>query len=259
MDEQGQAMHKSRGNVVDPEPILDKFGGDSFRFWCASEATHGSDFRCSEFRIAGAHKFLTKLWNLSRFISSFPQVKTTTLTTSDKWILSELRKLIERCRVGYADFNFFVPASEIRDFVWETFASHYVEMVKPRAYGQGFGKSQQRAAWFTLHTVLENILLLLAPIIPFMTDYVWRQLYSESSIHRKKFPKPTWSKSHSRYTEKILAFNRKVWRIKEEKNLTLRDSLPMEIPRALKPFSDDLIKMHSLVVKPESDLKIAET
>ena len=75
MDEQGQAMHKSKRNVVEPEPVLEKYGADAFRFWNSSEATQGSDFRCSEARIEGAHKFLTKFWNISRFISSFPQVE----------------------------------------------------------------------------------------------------------------------------------------------------------------------------------------
>jgi len=249
MDEQGQAMHKSRGNVVDPLPILEKFGADSFRFWSASEATHGSDFRCSELRIAGAHKFLTKLWNLSRFISSFPYAKNTTPMASDKWILSELAKLIERSMAGYREFDFFIPASEIRDFVWETFASHYLEMVKPRAYGQGFTKSQQRAAWYTLHTVLKTLLLLSAPLIPFMTDYVWRQLYSKHSVHVEGLPKPVWSRAYSKYTEQMLNFNKEVWKIKEERNLALRDSLEMDVPKGLKLFETDLIRMHSLTPK----------
>ena len=73
MDEQGQAMHKSKGNVVEPEPVLERFGADSFRFWKLPKPPLGSDFRCSETRIASAHKTMTKLWNLSRFISSFPR------------------------------------------------------------------------------------------------------------------------------------------------------------------------------------------
>ncbi len=250
MDEQGQAMHKSKGNVVEPEPILEKFGADSFRFWNASEATLGSDFRCSEARIAGAHKFLTKLWNLSRFISSFPQVKSAKLLASDKWILSELAVLAEKCMKGYRDYNFFTPATEIRDFVWETFASHYAEMVKPRAYGQGFTKAEQKAAWFTLHIVLKNTLLLIAPIAPFMTDHIWRQLYATKSIHAQKFPKPAWSRDHRRYTEKILEFNREVWKVKKEKALALRDPVEVQVPKALTPFKDDLIRMHSLLTKP---------
>ena len=249
MDEQGQAMHKSKGNVVEPEPIIEKFGADAFRFWNASEATQGSDFRCSEARIAGAHKFLTKVWNISRFISSFPQVKTIKLQAADRWILAELSALIEQSLEGYKDFNFFTPASAIRDFVWETFASHYMEMVKPRAYGQGFTKAQQKAAWYTLHTVLKNVLLLLAPVTPFLVDYVWRQLYSKNSIHVQRFSKASWSKAHRRYTENMLAFNREVWKIKEEKNLALRDPLEMQVPKALAPFRDDLTRMHSLIMK----------
>lgn len=168
---------------------------------------------------------------------------------SDKWILSELAKLVERSMAGYREFDFFIPANEIRDFVWETFASHYLEMVKPRAYGQGFTKSQQRAAWCTLHRVLKTILLLLAPLIPYMADYVWRQLYSKQSVHIEGFPKPAWSRAYSKYTEQVLSFNREVWKIKEERNLTLRDSLEMNVPKDLKPFETDLIRMHSLTQK----------
>lgn len=249
MDEQGQAMHKSKGNVVEPEPLLEKYGADAFRFWNASEATQGSDFRCSDVRIAGAHKFLTKLWNISRFISSFPDVRSKSLMASDKWVLSELANLVDTCSKGYQDFNFFTPASEIRDFVWETFASHYVEMVKARAYGQGFSKQQQKAAWCTLHIVLRNLLILLAPITPFIVDHIWKQLYGKSSIHLETFPKATWPKTHKRYTEAMLAFNREVWKVKEERKLTLRDSLEMQIPKTLAPFREDLIKMHSLILK----------
>ncbi len=246
MDEQGQAMHKSKGNVIDPGPALEKFGSDAFRFWNASEATHGSDFRISEARIQGAHKFLTKLWNLSRFISYFPQVKTAKPTASDQWVLAELAKLIESSLKGYRDFNFFTPASEIRDFVWETFASHYVEMAKARAYGEGCSKAEQRAAWYTLHTVLKNLLLLLAPITPFMVDHIWRQLYSKKSVHVQKFPEAKWPKALGRNTEKILTFNREVWKTKKDRNLTLRDPVEMQVPKALAPFREDLIKMHSL-------------
>jgi valyl-tRNA synthetase len=250
MDEQGEAMHKSKGNVVEPEPLLEKFGADAFRFWNASEATQGSDFRCSEMRIAGAHKFLTKLWNLSRFISSFPQPKTAELTATDKWILSELAILVEGCMKGYRDYNFFIPATLIRDFVWETFASHYVEMVKSRAYGGEFTKAQQKAAWYTLHIVMKAILLLLAPITPFITDYIWLQVYAKKSIHAQPFPGAAWSKASKRHTAKLLEFNREVWKTKKEKNLALRDQLEVEVPRALNTFKKDLIKMHSLVTKP---------
>jgi valyl-tRNA synthetase len=122
-------------------------------------------------------------------------------------------------------------------------------MVKPRAYGTGFTKAEQRAAWYTLHTVLKNVLLLVAPITPFITDHIWRQVYAEKSIHTQAFPKAAWPKTSKRYTAKLLEFNREVWKTKKESNLTLRDQLEVEVPRALRPFKDDLIKMHSLTTK----------
>ncbi|MEM3160892.1 MAG: valine--tRNA ligase, partial [Nitrososphaera sp.] len=89
VDEKGEKMSKSKGNVIDPFPIIQKYGADTFRFWAASEANLGYDFRCSEQRIAGAQKFLSKLWNVGRFLSSFDIVreKPDKLEASDEWIL----------------------------------------------------------------------------------------------------------------------------------------------------------------------------
>jgi len=122
-------------------------------------------------------------------------------------------------------------------------------MVKPRAYGQGFSRNEQRAAWYTLHTVLKTILLLLAAIMPFMPEHIWRQLYSKRSIHSERLPKPAWPKTHRRYTQEIFAFNREVWKVKKERNLALRDPIEIEVPKALLPFKEDLVKMHALVPK----------
>ena len=97
-DAQGRAMSKSLGNFVDPEPLLQKYGSDTFRFWGAAEANQGYDFRLCEDRVAGAGKFLTKLWNTARFIGSFPEPRAAKLTDSDSWILAELNKLIRRVR-----------------------------------------------------------------------------------------------------------------------------------------------------------------
>jgi len=133
-DAKGRAMRKSLGNFVDPEPLLQKYGTDNFRFWGASEANLGQDFRLSEDRIAGAGKFLTKLWNTARFISAFKEPESATLTETDKWILAELNKLTAECMQGYEDFNMFVPATKIREFLWNVFAAHYIEMTKGRAY-----------------------------------------------------------------------------------------------------------------------------
>ncbi|MEM0262020.1 MAG: valine--tRNA ligase [Nitrososphaerota archaeon] len=247
LDEHGQKMSKSKGNVIDPVPILEKYGADVFRFWCAQEANLGEDFRISEQRIQSAGRFITKLWNIARYISSFPYPRTAELTPTDKWILSELSKTIEKCLEGYADFNFFIPSTTIRYFTWNIFADHYIEMCKPRAYGvSGFTKREQKSAWHTLHTVLKNILIMLAPITPFITEEIWRKLYSKKSIHLQKFQKPKWSKRYAKYTEHIINFNSRVWSIKKERNLSLKDPIDIEIPRELRIFKKDLIAMHNI-------------
>jgi valyl-tRNA synthetase len=246
VDEKGEKMSKSKGNVIDPLPIIKKYGGDAFRFWSAQEASLGYDFRASEKRVLNASKFLTKLWNIARFVSSFPMPKRAKLEATDKWILSELNALIKDCLKGYKEFNFFIPATKIREFTWNLFASHYIEMVKARAYGKGFRKEESEAAWFTLHECLRNILLLLAPITPFITEYIWQKLYSKKSIHLQKFPKQKWGSKLREKTKKILEFNSKVWNEKKKLGVPLTKSIKMEIPKELKEFEKDLKAMHKL-------------
>ena len=251
LDEKGEKMSKSRGNVIDPVPILEKYGADCFRFWNAQESSLGEDFRISEARIAAAGKFLTKLWNVARYVSQFPNPRKARLTATDKWILSELSVLVEECIEGYKEFNFFIPAIKIRDFMWNTFASHYIEMSKPRAYAIGFSKQEQQGAWKTLHTCLRTCLLLLAPITPFITDVVWRRLYGRRSIHLMRFPKPVWDKKYTVYTEEIKQFNSSVWGLKKSRGLSLKDSIEYEIPESLRQFRKDLVAMHRIVERPE--------
>ncbi len=246
VDEKGEKMSKSKGNVIDPIPILEQYGADNFRFWSASESSLGSDFRVSEQKIQSASKFITKLWNVSRFISMFPIPKKAKLTETDKWILAELNLLVKKCLKGYEDFNFFVPANELRDFLWKVFADHYIEMVKTRAYGGGFTKSEKQAAWSTLHTCLETILQLLAPISPFSTDYIATKLYHNYSIHAEEFPKAKWNTASSKLTKKIVGFNSKVWNEKKKKGLSLKDEIKIKIPKELKKFEKDLRAMHNI-------------
>ncbi|HDM05670.1 MAG TPA: valine--tRNA ligase, partial [Candidatus Aenigmarchaeota archaeon] len=188
VDEKGEKMSKSLGNVIDPLEVIKKFGAEAFRIWTCLEGdiTHG-DIRCSYERILGSSKFLTKLWNISKYISTFPTARKARLQASDKWILGELSKLIKEVREDFEKYAFYAGVTKIRDFTWNLFASHYIEMSKPRAYGRGFNKEEQMAAWYTLHTCLKTILKLLAPVTPFITDYIWRKLYSKKSIHLEKF------------------------------------------------------------------------
>lgn len=247
LDEKGMKMSKSKGNAIDPIPVIQTFGADTFRFWSASEINHGYDFRCSEQKIESTKKFLSKLWNISRFLSSFPVVEHANLTTTDKWILSELDNIVKECRKGYSEYNFFVPAIAIREFTWNVFAAHYIEMVKARAYGDGFTIDEQNSARYTLHKTLSIILKLLAPITPFITEYIWKALYSEKSIHNERQPDFEAHLDMTTYTKEIMEFNSKVWNEKKAKNLSLKDSISITIPDTLNEFRKDLQSMHNLI------------
>ncbi len=246
LDEKGLKMSKSRGNVIDPLPVIQKFGADTFRFWSASEINHGYDFRCNEQKIESTKKFLSKLWNVSRFISGYPLVQNAKPTETDRWILSELDSLIRECKKGYAEYNFFVPAVAVREFTWNVFAAHYIEMVKARAYGDGFTGDEKNAAIHTLHKVLSTILLLLAPITPFITEFMWNSLYSTETIHKQRFPEPLGMDDMTKHTKSISEFNSSVWNEKKSKGLSLKDPITMDVPQDLMQFAKDLIQMHKL-------------
>jgi len=246
LDEKGMKMSKSKGNAIDPLPVIEKVGADTFRFWSASEINHGYDFRCNEQKIDSTKKFLSKLWNVSRFLSSFPVIETGSPSASDKWILAELDKLVIECKKGYEEYNFFIPAIAIREFTWNVFAAHYIEMVKGRAYGIEFSDEERDGAIFTLHKTLSTILKLLAPITPFITEHLWKELYSENSIHKQRQVEPENIENDDNITKEIAEFNSKVWNEKKSQSLSLKDSIKIEVPEILKPFEKDLKSMHNL-------------
>src|SRR5438552_2634256 len=246
LDEHGTKMSKSKGNVIDPLPIIQKFGADTFRFWSASEINLGYDFRCSEQKIEITKKFLNKLWNISRFLSSFPLVTSGKTSPSDKWILSELDRLVIECKKGYSEYNFFIPATAIREFTWNLFAAHYIEMVKGRTYGSGFTEDERGGAIFTLHKILSTLLILLAPITPFITDYLWQNLYSAKTIHNEKFVEVESQEDWTKFTKEITTFNSDIWNKKKDMSLSLKDSIEIAVPSNLEPFAKDLKAMHNL-------------
>ncbi len=242
VDAEGKKMSKSIGNVLYPEPLVEKYGADALRFQGAAEVKVGSDIRIAEERIQGASKFLQKLYNVARFISRFERAEKGELKPADRWILSELSRVVKAAREGYEQMDFFVPANSVRNFVWDLFASHYIEMVKHRAYEGDTG------ALYTLHEVLDAILRLLAPITPFITDYLYRALYG-SSVHVQGMPEPVLEEEHP--TRAIVEFNERVWAAKKGQGKSLRDPIEMAVPAELGDYRDDLVRMHNLSTNSE--------
>ncbi len=251
LDEKGRKMSKSTGNMINPQHVLEKFGAEPMRLWSAVEGDlTKDDFHCSFERIAGAEKTLTKLWNLARFISMFPVParKPEKMEELDKWIISELNNIVDYSRKQYEKYDFHSPAAKIKNFLWEAFASHYVELVKTRAYNQmgEFSKEEQESALYTLNYCLDTLLKLLAPIIPFITYKIFMILRNRD-IHLEQFPEPEKIRKPKFSAKPLMQLNSRIWSAKKERGISLRDGIKSAtIPEKFKCIEKDLVKTHNI-------------
>ncbi|HVB10581.1 MAG TPA: valine--tRNA ligase [Bacillota bacterium] len=181
-DHQGRKMSKSLGNGVDPIEVVDRYGADALRFALVTGVAPGNDSRFTWERVEGAQRFGNKLWNAARFVlgaedeASQPQPGDPTL--EDRWIRSRLHACIEDVDRALAAFEIGDAARSVHDFVWSEFCDWYIEAVKPRLYGRIPGGAEAVA---TLREVLSAICRMLHPIMPFISDAIWRQLAGEGS------------------------------------------------------------------------------
>lgn len=249
VDEHGHKMSKSKGNSINPKEVLDRFGAEPFRLWAAIEGNlDRQDFRCSYERIEGASKTLVKLWNVARFISLFPRPTSYELSELDQWIIQEMNTLITIAEEGYTNYDFHNPAIQLKHFLWETFASHYLELVKARAYNQEqkYTEALQNGARYTLHWCLETLLQLLSPITPFITSRIAEALYRED-IEAKAFPSPERTFSPQFSTEELAELNSLVWKAKKDKGLSLKTAVTkLVLPDKFKGIEDDLKVTHQV-------------
>jgi valyl-tRNA synthetase len=196
-DAQGQKMSKSKGNVIDPLHVIDEYGADAFRFTLSSFAAMGRDIKLSTERIAGYRNFCNKLWNASRFTlmnlnglePSAIKLDRQELSDADRWILTRLEETIRLTGQALDGYKFNEAASTLYAFTWHNFCDWYIEMAKDDLYGDD---SQARArVQCVLFTVLEQLLRLLHPFMPFITEEIWQALPGErpcESIMQAAYP-----------------------------------------------------------------------
>ena len=227
------------------------YGADSVRLTSCLQGSHGSDIRFSLSKLDGNARFITKLWNIARFVSIFPvEKRPKKLDPIDECILDSLEALINRCMSGYEKLDFSKPAENLYNWVWSTFAAHYIELVKSRAYGaENMSKKSIKSARFSLHTTLQSLLKLLAPIIPFVTENIYQNLYNpETSIHLTQFPKPA-NDNHKEILiiEELLEFDSLIWKSKKDQGLSLKETVSIAfIPKSLEKIQSDLKTMHNI-------------
>ena len=177
-DEQGRKMSKSLGNGVDPLEVVEEYGADALRFSLVMGVSPGNDTRYSRDRVEAARNFANKVWNASRFVlmnvnerKDFDPEK---LETADKWILSRLQEAIRDVSEHMEDGDFGLAATKIYDFAWSEFCDWYIELSKSRLLGED-GESKETVKAVLLY-VLENLLKLLHPFMPFLTEQVYKYL-----------------------------------------------------------------------------------
>lgn len=184
-DEQGRKMSKSKGNTVDPMETIERYGADALRFFMASSETQGRDINISDSRIQGYRNFATKLWNAARFcemnkcysVKNF-DISEITLEVN-KWIIAKAKEATKAVSDNLNNYRFSDAANAVYQFVWGTFCDWYIELIKPVFYGNNaeeIKETRATAAW-----VLDRILIILHPFMPFVTTELWDNLTSRNT------------------------------------------------------------------------------
>jgi valyl-tRNA synthetase len=177
----GQKMSKSKGNVVNPLGLIDKYGADALRFFMAAMESQGRDIKMDEKRVEGYRNFATKLWNAARFCQSNGIGASKTIEAPEaklavnKWIIGETIQTVQAVDLALADYRFDGAANAIYQFAWSRFCDWYLELIKPVSSGDERGaideESKAVAGW-----VLDQILVMLHPFMPFVTEELWSKL-----------------------------------------------------------------------------------
>jgi len=180
-DAQGQKMSKSKGNVIDPLVVMDQFGTDALRFTLTALAVQGRDVKLSEERIEGYRHFVNKIWNASRLVlmnlegmGTLAEIPKRPERLMHRWILSRLQRVIGEVEDAMHNFHFNQYAQTLYHFVWHEYCDWYLEMIKPDLYGDN--PAAKKLAQSLAANILENILILLHPIMPFVTEELWQKL-----------------------------------------------------------------------------------
>ncbi len=179
-DEQGRKMSKSLGNGIDPLKVIDEYGTDALRFTLVTGNSPGNDIRFSWDRVASSRNFANKIWNASRFVlmnlnvDSCDLPNESLLQTEDKWILSRLNKVAAQVNENLDKYELGIASANLYDFIWDEFCDWYIELVKPRLYGED--KEANESAQRVLCYVLSKTLCLLHPFMPFITEEIWQCL-----------------------------------------------------------------------------------
>ncbi|HBA25847.1 MAG TPA: valine--tRNA ligase, partial [Nitrospinae bacterium] len=264
-DAEGQKMSKSKGNVIDPLIMMEKYGTDAFRFTLAAFAAQGRDIKLSEERIEGYRNFANKIWNAFRFAMmnledfkntvSASDITRLNLQLSDKWILSRLQKAIRDTRKGLEEYKFNESAGIIYQFFWHELCDWYIEIIKPRLAASA---KERKTAQSVLLYVMENSLRLLHPFMPFITEELWQQLpHKGESIMAAEYPEfneALLNEENEKEMNLIMGISRGIRNIRSEMNISLAKKIDV-ILRTGDEKKLQMIERQNLYISELSRLK----
>ena len=188
LDENREAMSKSKGNVVTPEEVLSQFPVDAARYWAAGTSI-GDDFPFKEGDLEAGERLIQKLWNASRLVDQLAAAdapEPDDLAEIDRWLLAELDDHVASITDRLRNYEFSKARNELRAFFWETFCDDYLEIAKQRVDEADDPESTE----YALRTAHRTFLKLFAPFLPHVTEEVWSELYDSGSVHRTDWPEP---------------------------------------------------------------------
>ena len=220
-DKQGRKFSKSLGNGIDPFDMIEKYGADSLRYYLATDVSAGTDMRFDEDKIKATWNYINKIWNASRFvltnISDIKEINLDNLKPEDKWILTKFEKMLHTTKKFMDKYQFNNAGSVIYDFVWTYFCDSYIEMAK-------YSLSDETTK-STLCYILTNILKLLHPFMPYVTEEIYQMLpiKEEESIMISSYPKYNKKYIYELEEEVVddeIEFIRSFRNVKAENNMT---------------------------------------
>ena len=187
LDENGIKMSKSLGNGIDPLEVIDEYGADALRFTLVTGNTPGNDMRFHMERVEANRNFANKLWNASRFVFmnidkdiAEKTLDIEKLEREDKWILSRMNNVVKEVTSNLEKYEIGIAAQKIYEFTWDEYCDWYIEIVKSRLYGED--EASKETAQLVLIRVLENILKLLHPFMPYITEEIWNYLPAREGL-----------------------------------------------------------------------------
>ena len=223
-DENGVKMSKSLGNGIDPLLVIDQYGADALRMFLATGNSPGNDMRYSEKRVEACRNFANKLWNASRFVHmniddyDVKNELPATLETEDKWILHTLNNVAKEVNENLEKFELGIALSKIYDFIWNSYCDWYIELCKARL--QSEGETAQNARQVLIY-VLDKILKLLHPFMPFITEEIWQTIPHDTegkTVMLEKYPEYDPSLEFPSEAEEMMKVMEAITAIRTQRN-----------------------------------------